>query len=345
MKIKAESLSRALSKEQHPLYWITGDEPLLVQEAADTVRKSCRKHGFEEREIFYGDRSFSWEQFSQSMGNLSLFAARRIIELRLESPKLDDTGKKVLGAYLEAPSPDHVVLITSPRIEGSVFNTKWFKAIEQHSGIVQIWPLNRSSLGPWLEQRLAREGIQPDAEALSLLIDRIEGNLLAAMQEIEKLKLLAGVEPGAKVKLDAKTVMQAVADNSRFNAFQMIDAALAGDAARAQRILRGLQAEGIFPLPILGAITRELRILLPMIERRNDGHPISGIIQAGRVIFHRKKVVGAALERLQTGEIWRMLEHARLIDQSIKGMNNAATWDELSLMLLRLSGTRTATMG
>ena len=341
MKIKAEQLARSLRGDSQPLFWITGDEPLLIQEAADLVRKHCRDREFSERELYTVDRSFNWEQFRQSTGNLSLFAERKLIELRLQSSKLDDAGKLALADFLESENPDIVVLITSPKLEGSTMNTKWFKSIEGRSLVVQIWPVKRDELPSWLERRLVQAGIHPKPDALQLLIDRIEGNLLAAMQEIEKLKLLAGSDE--TISLDAQTVMQVVADSSRYNAYQLVDAALLGDLPRTQKILNGLQAEGIFPLLVLGAITRELRTLLPMIEKRESGQAVQAILQSNRVWFNRKQAVGAAISRLRRPLVWSLLEQARHIDQACKGMSSANPWDELSLLLIRLSGADVST--
>lgn len=337
MKIKVEQLNNTLSNSNLPLYWLAGDEPLLMQESADIIRAFYRDIGFTEREVFNVDKNFNWSNFSQASGNFSLFAERRIIELRLSSAKLDDSGKKAIQHYLDNLNPDNLLLISGPKLDAATLKTKWFSKIENAGALVQIWPINRENLGSWLLQRLRREGIQADNEAVSLLIDKVEGNLLAAMQEIEKLKLLAANDEGSQIKLDAKTVMQVVADSSRYNAYQLVDAALLGDLLRSQKMLIGLRNEGVYPLVILGALTRELRSLLPMLEKKAQGQAVSGIIQSARVWFNRKQAVANVLNRIDTDTVWQLLDHARLIDQAIKGMSSANPWDELSLMLLSLS--------
>lgn len=339
MKIKVEQLTRTLSSNNLPLYWLAGDEPLLMQESADIIRAFYRDNGFTEREIFNVDKSFNWSNFSQASGNLSLFAERKIIELRLSSAKLDEPGKKAIQHYLDDLNPDYLLLISGPRLDAATLKTKWFSKIESVGALVQIWPISRENLGSWLEQRLRRDGIQAEAEAVNLLADKVEGNLLAAMQEIEKLKLLAANQDGSIIKLDAKTVMQVVADSSRYNAYQLVDTALLGDMIRSQKMLAGLRNEGIYPLVILGALTRELRTLLPMLEKKEQGQSVNGIIQSARVWFNRKQAVANVLSRIDTDTVWQLLDHARLIDQSIKGMSNANPWDELSLLLLKLSGS------
>ena len=342
MIIKAEQLTRTLANNNLPLYWLAGDEPLLMQESADLIRAFYRDNGFTEREVFTVDKSFDWSNFSQATGNLSLFAERKIIELRLSSAKLDDPGKKAIQHYLNDLNPDYLILISSPKLEAATLKTKWFSQIESTGALIQIWPVNRENLGSWLDQRLRRDGIHAEAEAVRLLADKVEGNLLAAMQEIEKLKLLAGDQQGSSIQLDAKTVMQVVADSSRYNVYQLVDAALLGDTVRSQKMLAGLRNEGVYPLVILGALTREFRSLLPMLEKKQQGQGVNAIIQSARVWFNRKQAVASVLARINSESIWQLLDHARLIDQSIKGMSSANPWDELSLMLLRLSGSPAA---
>ncbi len=341
MKIKPEQLKRSLAQNESALYWLAGDEPLLLQEAADQVRAHCRSQGFVERQLFHVDKSFAWESFTQALANLSLFAERKLFELRLTSGKLEEAGRRALQAYLDAANPDLMLLVSSPKLESRALATKWFKTLEADCVLVQIWPINRDGLAQWLEQRLLREGIRVEAEALQLLCDRVEGNLLAAMQEIEKLKLLAGpAEEG--LSLDVKSVTQLVADSSRYNVYQLVDSALLGEAARALKILGAMKAEGVFPLLVLNAVVRELHSLLPMVEKREQGQGSNAIISAARVWFNRKRAVAAALSRLDSASIRQLLDKARLTDQAIKGMNSLNPWDELSLILLTLAGVSTA---
>lgn len=315
-----------------------------MQESTDLIRTKLRADGFQEREIFDIDRSFNWGNFSHAVGNLSLFSDHKIIELRFSSAKIEDAGRKALQSYLDEAAPDFVVLITSPKLDASTLNTKWFKKIEADAVLVQIWPINRDNLHDWLSRRLISEGIEAERDAIRLLSEKIEGNLLAAVQEIEKLKLLSNSEPGQVVKLDSKTVLQVVADSSKFSVYNLVDSALLGDATRAQKILSGLKSEGIFPLVILAAITRELRSLLPMVEKKSHGQNINAIMQSSHVWFNRKQAVGRALQKTTQQDIWQLLQHARLIDQSIKGMSKANPWDEISLLLLKLAGIKTASM-
>lgn len=344
MKLKPEQLARQLAKQPPPLLWLAGDEPLLMQESADLVRRYCREKQFGEREVFHVERGFNWDMFLQAGSNMSLFGERKLIELRLASAKPDDAAKKALQAYLDDANPDFLVLVSSPRLEAATLKTKWFQAIEAKSVLVQIWPINHDGLAEWLQQRLLREKISADAEALQILVDRTEGNLLAAVQEIEKLKLLSNAELDAEIHLDANTVLQTVADNSRYTAFAAVDAALEGNAARAQKVLTGLRAEGVASQVILGAVSRELHALLPMVEKREQGQGVNAILQSARVWFNRKRAVGSALQRLSSDTVWQLLDQARRVDQAGKGMLNANPWDELSMLLLVLAGKPVATV-
>ena len=343
MIIKASQVARTLTGKQLPIYWLSGDEPLQLQEAGDQIRKHFRSLGFDEREIFIIDKSFNWDQFKFATANLSLFATRKILDMRLGSAKLEDAAKLAITQFLDQPNPDFVLLISSPRLESATLKAKWFKQIEEKAAIVQIWPLLREDLRGWMEKRLLQEGIQAEPAAVSMLIDKVEGNLLAAVQEIEKVKLFANSASGAVVKLNLDTVAELVGDSSRYTSFQLVDAALDGDAVRTQKILDGLKNEGIFPLVVLGAVTRELHSLIPMLQAKEQGQAIGGIVQSAAVFFNRKRTVTTALQRLSTEKIWNLLNHARFIDQSVKGIVFANPWDELSSLLLTLSGVTTAT--
>ena len=345
MRIKAEQLAKNLELEKFPVYWISGDEPLLIQESTDLVRTHFRNIDFIEREIFNVERGFKWEHFSHTTTNLSLFSEKKIFDVRLHNTKLGQDGKKAIQSFLDENNPDFILLISSPKLDKDYLNSHWFKTNTSHIALVQIWPVNNENLKHWLSQRLAREGINADREALQLLTEKVEGNLLAAIQEIEKLKLLANVTGPGQITLNAKTTMQVIADNSRYNVYNLIDSALLGDTARCLKILANLRGEGIFPLIILGAITRELRVLLPLIEQKERGQGIETIIQSNRIWFNRKKAIAKALQRGTSDNMWKMLASARKIDRSLKGISSANPWDEISLLILNLCGQKNISHG
>ena len=337
MKIRGDQLSATLARQSAPLYWLAGDETLLLQEAADEVREHWRKAGFAEREVFHVEQGFDWDDFLYQLDATSLFAERKLLELRLYGAKFDAKGREAVSAYLDKNPEDFRLLITGPKIDSSILSTKWFKNLGDNLVLAQIWPLDRAKLPAWLRQRLAASGIQADDEALQVLTDRVEGNLLAAKQEIEKLALLAGAEPGAIVRLSGKDVLRLVSDSSRYDLGKLADAALRGDTVRAQRVLSGLRAEGVFPLLILAVISRELRQLLTIFEQIDQGREIGQAMASARIWQSRKSIVSQALKRLSTDKAQQMLEHCKLIDHSVKGLHPANPWDELSQLVLQLT--------
>ncbi len=345
MKISPEQLAGQLQNKLLPVYWVAGDEALLIQETTDQLRSYCRQQNFTERELYSVESNFDWQTLLQSSNSLSLFAEKKIIELRLKSNKLGDDGRKALQTYVEISSPDNVLIIVSPKLDSRTLNTKWFKAIESKGVLVQIWPIDVNRLPQWITARLRNNGIQADQQAIRLLADKVEGNLLAASQEIEKLKLLANNESGGEIQLDSKTVLQVVADSSRYNVFNLVDTALQGNAKRSLKIISGLRNEGTEPRMILGLICRELRSLVPMMVSMEKGLSIDAAMQSARVWNNRKAAVMQALKRLNTEAISRLLQQAKLIDHSVKGLATANPWIELDKLVLPLCGTEIEALG
>jgi DNA polymerase-3 subunit delta len=241
--------------------------------------------------------------------------------------------------YLESPNPDYLLLITSSRVEPATLNTKWFKTLEKAAWFLPVWPLSVAELPDWLGQRLMKAGLRPTPEAIQLLVQRIEGNLLAAVQEIEKLRLLTNPTGDSAIELDAEMVLQSVADSSRYTVFTLLDAALSGDAVRSLRILQGLRDEGIEPLAILGATSAELRRLLPRTKQVEAGQPVARVADeaVGRN-FKRKAPVSRALTRLRSAQIYRLLDQARVVDYTVKGLHDGDPWQELEILFLALCG-------
>jgi DNA polymerase III subunit delta len=344
VKLRAEQLSAHLAKSLLPMYWIAGDEPLLVQESADLIRLHCQKLGFSEREQFFVESSFDWQNLQQSGNNLSLFAAKKIIELRLRSAKLDDAAKNALRLYLSSPNPDNILLIISPKIESAAAKTKWFQNIEDQGAVIHLWPVDAVALPQWIFARLQRHSIKADREAVAVLADRVEGNLLAADQEIEKLALLlrSKANAGTSVTLDAETVKRLVANSSRYNVFALVDATLAGQSLRAIKMLQGLAADGSEPLMILAILCKELRSLALLAAKVESGQSIPSVLQSEHVWSNRKACVIAALERLNARSLQLLLIQAARVDQSVKGLLMSDPWRELSDLVLLTAGTETA---
>ena len=334
MQLKAEQLSSHLSKDSlAPVYLISGDEPLLVQEAADNVRAAALQQGFSERELFHTETGFDWGQVLTEANSLSLFSSKKIIEIRSHKSKLDEKGSKILQEYLADTNPDTLLLIIMPKLEAATKRSKWVKTIEDAGVLTLIWPVTHKQLPRWISQRLQMAGIKANSQAIEVLADRVEGNLLAAVQEIEKLKLLA---PEGHV--DGKIMSSVVADSARYNVFNLVDKALEGDAQSASRTLRGLRDEGTEPTVILWSLTREIRTLLSAAEAHQAGQSIDSALSRAGVWQKRKPLLNGALRRLKPGTLQQMLRLAGGIDRAVKGMRDAQPWDDLSTLTLMLAG-------
>ena len=307
-------------------------------EAGDAIRSFLRKQGFEQRDLFHVDKNFDWNNFFQLTSSLSLFAEKRVIELRFASAKPDEEGKKALQHFIDNPSADIAVMIIGPKLDKATTSTKWFGNLTANALLVKVWPLKREELPNWLNTRLKAAGISASRDAVAMLADRVEGNLLAAVQDIERIKLAYADNNGTAKRLEASDIVDFVSDNSRLTSFDLIDATLLGETSRAQKILQGLRAEGVHLLPILATFTRELDSLLPMLAQKEQGQTSEVVMRNARVWSNRKTAVKSSLARLSKSEAWQLLHHARLIDGAIKGINLANPWDELSLLSLRLSG-------
>ncbi len=333
--VKPEQLLSQFSKQQQQLpavVWICGDETLLVQEACDSVRRFAREQGFTEREVHDANAQFNWSVLVAAASSLSLFADRKLIDLRLHSPKLDNEAKAALQAYVDDPGEDNLLLITSGKVEKATLSTKWFKAIESRGLVVQVWPVNAQQLPGWIANRMKQAGLTADQDCIDIIAHRVEGNLLAAAQEIDKLAVLAGDK-----HLTREIVARAVADSSRFSVFALTDASLAGHSGKALNILNHLRAEGDDPLKILFFLTREIRTLLRMQARIRQGQNINGVMQAERIWQNRTAIVGTALRKHSGESLEQLLLDARLVDQSVKGLLKRRPWDELTGIVLKLA--------
>tara|TARA_R110000824_G_scaffold7892_4_gene35837 strand:- start:64877 stop:65899 length:1023 start_codon:yes stop_codon:yes gene_type:complete len=332
VQIKPDQLARQLKSQIPPVIWVAGDETLLVQETCDLVRNFAREAGFSEREVYSAQNNFDWNSLLEAGNSMSLFAEKKLIDLRLSSSRLDDQAKKALHAYLENPSEDNLLLISSPKVEKAASNTKWFKQIETHAYFVTVWPITAQQLPAWVRQRLQQKGLSADDQAIQVLCQRTEGNLLACAQEIDKLSILNGTGT-----LDAQTVARAVADSSRFNVFALIDTALEANAGRALNILYHLKAEGEDALKILNFMCREIRNLSVMANLMEAGHSVDSAMQSERVWRNRMGIISIALNNHSLSSLQAMLDHASIIDRSVKGLNTRNTWDELSELTLQLA--------
>ncbi len=332
MHLRNDQLAAHLEKPLAPVYFLTGNEPLQMGEAADLIRGKAKLQGYTEREVLEHSASFDWGVLSRAAESMSLFGEQRILDLRLSNPKIGAEGSKALIQYAGNPPSDTLLLITAPKLERSQLNTKWVKLLDQAGVMVQIWPVEGNRLPPWIEQRLRKAGLVPEAGVVEMLVERVEGNLLAATQEIEKLLLLYG--PGV---VSAERLAEAVADSARFDVFSLVDAVLAGDVARGLRILEGLKSEGIATPVVLWSLSREIRALAEMAFEIERGGSAERVMSAYRVWEKRKPLVRQGLK--QPAGHWRdLLAECARTDRLIKGLGRGDPWLQLQDIAVGIAG-------
>ena len=308
MQLRAEQLDGHLGKSLAPVYTVHGDEPLLALEAADAVRAAARQRGFAERQVLEPGRGFDWSEFAHATQSMSLFAEKKIVELRLSSGKPGTAGAEAIAAYCAAPSPDLLLLVTLPRLDRATQGSAWFTALAA-AVLIDVWPVERSRLPAWISARLARQRQSAATEILEFLADRVEGNLLAAHQEILKLALVA---PEGELSLE--TVQDAVSNVARYDPYLAAEALLQGDLERYARIIEGLRGEGEAPTFVLFALSSALFAL-----------------KNGERVFNRRvqAAVEAATRRYKPAQVDAAIARAAATDRAVKGVGAGEPWEEL----------------
>ena len=315
MRLNFDQLPAALERALAPVYLVSGDEPLLVEEAADVIRAKARASGYADRTVFFIERGFAWDELRHAAQALSLFAERRLFELRMPSGK-PDKGAAQLQGLAEQPPPDVVSLIVAGKLDRKAGEAPWVRAIERQGVWIPVWPVETAALPAWLRARARAMQLEMEPDAARLIMERVEGNLLAAKQELEKLALLAPGEP-----IDVELVRRSVGDSARYDVFQLAEAAAAGDAERALRVLLGLKSEGIEPTLILWALVRELRGLWQSRERAR-------LHSAARPTGWNQAATPSARAAARIGKmpLARLLRQANQTDRIIKGVARGDPW-------------------
>jgi DNA polymerase-3 subunit delta len=334
VKIPVAKLASALKKSLSPCYLVTGDEPLLAQEALDAIRAEARRQGFAAREVYVAAGSFNWDEIAAAAGSRSLFAEKRIIELRLPTGKPGREGSAAIAELMRQTGDDLMILIEAPRLDRAGAASKWVKAVEAAGVHVQVWPVDVREMPAWTAARMRALGLKPDHDAVRLLVDRVEGNLLAANQEIEKLRLLLGAGP-----VSGEDVENAVADSSRFDVYKLTDAAVEGQAARALRMLGKLKAEGVEPVIVVWALTRELRTLARVAGSLEAGADAGNALQKAGVWRNRQGIVRSCAARHSTAGFYRLLQIARRADAAAKGQMRLDPWQLATEIVFGLATT------
>ncbi|MEA3180244.1 MAG: polymerase subunit delta [Gammaproteobacteria bacterium] len=325
MKLTADALSGHLEQQLLRVYLISGDDPLLAGEAADAVRASARAKGFTERDVHFMERGSDWDDVRASSSNMSLFGSRRLVEIRMPTGKPGVAGGAALVSMLGVDDRDTVFLILTPRLDRDVQSANWVKAVESNGAWVQIWPIDSDRMTTWLRGRARRLGLDISADGVEVLAERTEGNLLAAHQELEKLKLVA--QPG---QITADTILASVGDSARFDVFQLGESVLAGDTERALRMLAGLHAEGVEATLVLWALTKAMRDLWGSVTAAPGARPRAWGRQAAALEKGARRASRLPFSTLAI--------RAGRADRMIKGRLFGDAWDEMALLAADICG-------
>lgn len=319
MPLRPQDLARDLERGLKAVYLVSGDEMLLVQEACDQIVGAARRSGYDERALIQVETGFRWHELTEQANTMSLFAQRRLLDVRVPAKQFDKDAVETLLAYLANPPQDTLLLLRTDRLDTRQRSAAWFKKIESVGAVVLVWPIGPKEMPGWLTQRARRIGLEISGDALSHLANSVEGNLLAAAQEIEKLALSGLVQP---ITLAALT--SAITDAAHYDAFDLVDAALDGEADRVRHIVWVLRAEGVAVLAVLGSLTVQLRRLL------NDD--VRGLPQA------KERAMRSAAKRLRKPDVEDLIGQAARIDQQVKGAAPGDPWQTLEYVALRLAG-------
>ncbi|MCC7326628.1 MAG: DNA polymerase III subunit delta [Burkholderiales bacterium] len=334
MQLKHDELAGHLRREVKALYVVHGDEPLLALEAGDAIRAAARAAGAAEREVLVAEPSFRWDAFVAANANASLFGERKFVDLRIPSGKPGTEGGKALEAYAANPNPDNVTLVTLPRLDRATQSSAWFSALAAAGTTIAVHPVEREALPGWIAARLRRQGQRAARETLTFLAESCEGNLLAARQEIEKLALLL-----PEGDLEHEAVESAVADVARFDIFQLSEAWLAGDSARAIRILRSLEVGGEAPTLAIWQLSEDVHALATVIKQMRGGTTVSAAVRGARVWGRRQSALERAASRIAPSLVAPLLKATAHLDALSKGIGRGNVWDELTSTALVIAGT------
>lgn len=333
MQISPDKLEQQLSAGIAPIYLVSSEDTFLQQEAADKVRYAVRQAGFDQREKHVVEAGFDWSTLSYAAQSMSLFGEKKLLELTIANGKPGDKGGKALREYAEIAPVDTVLLLVMGKIEKASTNSKWFKTIADKGVVCRLWPVESRNMPQWIAQRLQQHGLSADREALQLLAERVEGNLLAAAQEIEKLRLSINDS-----QVSAETVINMIGNSARYNVFELIDACLQGQQAQALRILTGLRSEGGNALSVLGVISAEVRKLLELTLLSQSGMPLPRAMDQLRIWKNRQAATQAALKRSPLPVLQHCHKLCQQTDLAAKGIPGAAAWDVLTELCLILAG-------
>lgn len=332
MRLAPSQLEAHLKSGLQALYVLVGDEPLAQRECLDAIRSAARAQGYDERMSLTVERNFNWQQIQHYGQSISLFASRRLLELNIASGKPGVDGSKALQALAANALPDTTVVIILPTLEREAKNSTWFNALETQAQTITLNEIDAANLPKWIASRLAQQGQHTSAQTLEFLAHQVEGNLLAANQEIQKLGLLY-----PQGELTDETVREAVLNVSRYDAFQLGEAVLQGDAERTVRILQGLQDEGENAVAVMNPLMWVLRPLVRIKQAEMRGENVSNAMTSARIYGDRQALVKRALGRLSLRQLEAALQKLADIDKTAKGVMLGDAWLEISRLCFGLA--------
>ena len=340
MRLSTEQLATHLTRELKPLYTVFGDEPLLALEATDRIRAKARAAGYVEREVLTVDTGFKWPQLAMAASSQSLFATQKLLELRIPTGKPGTEGGEALRKFCAALPADTVTLIYLPEIDWRAQKAGWFEALDHAGTLVEAKAVPRKALPQWLATRLQAQGQTADTEALAFIAERVEGNLMAAFQEVQKLGLLFPAGP-----ISFEQVREAVLDVARYDVFSLGLAMLEGDAVRITRMLDGLKGEGAAPPMALWSLSEEIRAIGRVLAGTESGRPLNQLWREAKVwgVPHQN-LMQQNMRRFSSRQVTQALRHAAAIDRMVKGLAKGDVWDELLQLSMRFKRASQATV-
>jgi DNA polymerase-3 subunit delta len=337
MRLRADQLTSHLQQSLKPVYLVFGDEQMLVEETSDLIRQQARAQGATERESWQVEGRFDWSQIRWQEQALSLFASKKLVEIRLPSGSPGKQGGEILREFAEAPPEDTVLLIISGKIDNRSQKAKWFTAIDNLGITIPIWPINQSELPRWISQRLQQKGLSADITVANMIAERVEGNLFAAAQEVDKLQLLC-----SDGMVDLATAVESVADNARFEAFGLMDAVLLGQTQKIPRMIKRLKDEGIEVLSVFSAVSWSLHRLIDIASQTAQGTGLEQAFSSQKppVWDKQKTIMRTALQRYTPLQWQQFLPELAHIDQAAKGSLNQCPWTLLEQLCLSVAGAQ-----
>lgn len=332
MKLYPDKLDAHLARQSAAVYLLHGDEPYQLMQLGDKLRDYARNNGYDERQVLIANEDADWAAFREAADSLSLFSQKRIIELRLPTGKPGRKGSEVLKQYCDNPAEDVLLIITSAKLDRGGSSSAWFKAIDKAGVTIAVYPIEPAKLNRWLTDKLSTHGLTANPEAVSLITERVEGNMLAAAQEVERLALLY-----PQGELSADQILAAVSDSARFSIGDLVQSVLAGNSARAIRVVRGLREEAVAPVLILWALSQEIRSGARAAEAHERGVTIDAALKGAGVWPSRAKPLKAAMARHSAASWLNMLGATAKLDRLVKGHAAGDVWDSFESLCVQLS--------